>query len=105
MVTPRRRFIIVDDSTIREKRDHEEERRPRKRKRVDTDDESTPEPAPHNDRIPWPKYKKPYIPFVKCNVAIEKELLEHDPVYFEEGPDRVIVRIENTLFKVRRPTS
>jgi hypothetical protein len=102
MVTPRR-FVIVDDSTIREKRDHEEERRPRKR--VDTDDKGTPEPAPHNDRIPWPKYKKPCILFVKCNVAIEKESLEHDPVYFEEGPDRVIVRIENMLFKVSRSTS
>ena len=101
MVTPRR-FVIVDDNTIREKRDHEEERRPRKRKRIDSEDEGSPEPAPPNDRIPWPKYKKPFLLPVKSNAANDKERLENDIVYFEDGPNQVIIRIENVLFRVSR---
>jgi hypothetical protein len=34
-----RRLIIVDNSTIRETRDRQEETKPRKRQRVDEDDE------------------------------------------------------------------
>lgn len=98
-----RRFIIVDDSTIREKRDHEEERRPRKRKRLDIDGtEGAPEPAPHNARVPWPKYQR--LSPLRNNIDADNERapLEHDPVFFEEGPNQAVVRIENMLFKVSR---
>lgn len=93
--------MIVDDNTIREKRDHEEERRPRKRKRVGSEDEGSLKPS-HDDRIPSSKYKKPYLLFVRRGDATESGLLEHDPVYFEEGPTRVVIRIENILFKVSK---
>ena|SRR5258708_10747399 len=106
MVTSRR-FVIVDDNTIREKRDHEEERRPRKRKRTNSnsEDEAGPAPAPRNDRIPWPKYRKSFLLPVKPKAANDKEPLEHDPVYFGDGPNQVMIRIENTLFKVSRHCS
>ena len=92
----------MDDSTIREKRDHEEERRPRKRKRLDIEEETVPEPAPRNARVPWPKYKN-LNPFRdKHDDDNERVPLEHDPVFFEEGPNRAFIRIENMLFKVSR---
>ena len=73
-----RRFIIVDDSTIREAWDRQEEMRPRKRQRVDEDEEE--------DRK-------------KEEAGSAGARLVRDPVYYKEDGD-CVVRVGNILFKV-----
>jgi len=69
-----RRFIIVDDSTIREARDRQEETRPRKRQRVDEDEEGEREEA-----------------------GSAGARLMCDPGYYKEDGD-CVVRVDNILF-------
>ena len=71
-------FIIVDDSTIREARDRQEETRPRKRQRVDEDEEE--------DRK-------------KEEAGSAGARLVCDPNYYKEDGD-CVVRVDNILFKV-----
>ena len=73
-----RRFIIVDDSTIREARDRQEETRPRKRQRVDEDEEEERK---------------------KEEVGSAGARLVCDPDYYKEDGD-CVVRVDNILFKV-----
>ena len=73
-----RRFIIVDDSTIREARDRQEETRPRKRQRVDEDEEEERN---------------------KAEVGSAGARLVCDPDYYKEDGD-CVVRVDNILFKV-----
>ncbi|KAF8963026.1 hypothetical protein BDZ97DRAFT_1702033 [Flammula alnicola] len=80
---PSRRFIIVDDSTIREARDRQEEKRPRKRARVvDSDDEDAPKKY---ERLEY-EQKGPY---------------ERDPKFFKEDPSATcVVRVRDYMFKI-----
>ncbi|KDR83058.1 hypothetical protein GALMADRAFT_134567 [Galerina marginata CBS 339.88] len=87
--SPFRKFIIVDDSTIREARDRQEERekekRPRKRQRVeDSDDEGG---NGGEKRRPLYAYK----------------MAERDPVFFKEdaGAD-CYIRVEAVSFKIHK---
>jgi len=73
-----RRFIIVDDSTIREARDRQEETRPRKRQRVDEDEEQERK---------------------KEEAGSAGARLECDLDYYKEDGD-CVVRVDNILFKV-----
>ena len=78
-----RKFIIVDDNTISETRDRQEEKRPRKRARVDSDDE---EPNGKN-------YKSSLTPSDKPG--------ERDALYYLEDPTATcIFRVGDVLFKV-----
>jgi len=90
-----RRFIIVDDNTIQEKRDRQEEKRPRKRQRVESDDEDV------ND-TPSKRRTEPNLPFSYPTVLTEsKDVAERDPVYYKDDPSAdCVVRVKNTLFKV-----
>ena len=85
-----RKFIIVDDSTIRETRDRQEEKRPRKRARVDSDDE---EPANTKDSRTcgngWP-----LNPCDKPGERDSQYYLDNDPTA------TCIFRVEDVLFKV-----
>jgi hypothetical protein len=80
-----RRFIIVDDSTISETRDRQEEKRPRKRARVDADDE---EPNTRNNNHignGWTSHKPG----------------ERDALYYLDDPTATcIFRVGDVLFKV-----
>ena len=82
-----RRFIIVDDSTISETRDRQEEKRPRKRVRVDSDDE---EPTKNRNHIAngWSS-----TPGDKPG--------ERDALYYLDDPTACcIFRVGDVLFKV-----
>lgn len=83
ITAPSRRFIIVDDSTVREARDRQEEKRPKKRARVDDSDE---EDAKKSSRTHSLHPKGPY---------------ERDPVYFKEDDSaNCVVRVRGFMFKV-----
>ena len=83
-----RRFIIVDDSTIRETRDHQEEKRPRKRARVDSDDEEEPKTT-KNIASGWSSLNPSDKPG------------EHDSLYYLDDPTATcIFRVGDVLFKV-----
>ena len=83
IIAPSRRFIIVDDSTVREARDRQEERRPKKRARVDDSDE---EDAKKSSQAHPLHPKGPY---------------ERDPVYFKEDDSaNCVVRVGGFMFKV-----
>ena len=73
-----RKFIIVDDSTICEAQDRQEEMRPRKRRRVDEDEEE--------DRK-------------REEAGSAGARLVCDPDYCKEDGD-CVVRVDNILFKV-----
>ena len=79
-----RRFIIVDDSTISETRDRQEEKRPRKRARVDSDDE---EPNTSSKNI--------------ANGCKNLKPGERDALYYLDDPTATcIFRVGDVLFKV-----
>lgn len=84
-----RRFIIVDDNTIRETRDRQEEKRPRKRARVDSDDEE-PTTIKTNNNV-WSSLDSSDKPG------------ERDPLYYlDDDPTATcIFRVGDVLFKVR----
>lgn len=86
--TPSRRFIIVDDSTVREARDRQEEKRPKKRaRRDDSDDEGAIKDA-YLFSSPDSHPKGPY---------------ERDPIYYKEDDTaNCVVRVRGHIFKVRR---
>jgi hypothetical protein len=77
------RFIIVNDGTIRESRDHEDFR-PRKRQRVEQGDDSDKDSV-----VDYPASSKP-------------ELLVPDAEYYlNDDPEAdCFVQVENVLFKV-----
>lgn len=79
---PSRRFIILDDSTVREARDRQEEKRPNKRARVDdSDDKDSSKTSCENQNS-----KGPY---------------ERDPVYFKEDASaNCVVRVRGWMFRV-----
>ncbi|KAF9481113.1 hypothetical protein BDN70DRAFT_876715 [Pholiota conissans] len=79
--TPSRIFIILDDSTVREARDRQEEKRPNKRVRVDSDEEDAQDSyGSHNAKGP----------------------VERDPVYFKEDElANCVVRVRGWLFKIQ----
>jgi hypothetical protein len=86
-----RRFIIVDDSTIRETRDRQEEKRPRKRARVDSDNEEEPKTTKNNNHIAsgWSSLNPSDKPG------------ERDSLYYLDDPTATcIFRVGDILFKV-----
>jgi hypothetical protein len=91
-----RRFIIVDDHTVREARDRQEEReerRPKKRQRkeLDSDDDEDHPDAPPKD----PSKRRRSI------FAQSKAPAERDGVYWkEEERANCHLRVSDTLFKV-----
>lgn len=85
-----RRFIIVDDNTIRETRDRQEEKRPRKRARVDSDDEE-----------PNTNTTKNNIANAWSSLDPSKNPGERDPQYYLDDPTATcIFRVGDVLFKV-----
>jgi hypothetical protein len=84
---PQARFIIVDDGTIRESRDHDN-LRPRKRQRLeleDGDSRSDEEVVANYFSIP----------------QLEPDLLVRDAEYYIDDPEAdCFVRVEKFLFKV-----
>ena len=98
---PHRCFIIVDNSTIRERWDKQQERPPTKRQRVESDDEDYrkdggPAQTASTSRNRWVPQACP----AATTDSIEAEFVEQDPTYYTESPDSIIVRVQNTLFKV-----
>lgn len=84
-----RRFIIVDDSTISETRDRQEEKRPRKRARVDSDDEE-----------PNAKNGNPIANGWSSLTASDRPG-ERDALYYLDDPTATcIFRVGDVLFKV-----
>lgn len=84
-----RRFIIVDDCTISETRDRQEEKRPRKRARVDSDDE---EPNTKNSN---------HIANGWSSLTPSDKPGERDALYYLDDPTATcIFRVEDVLFKV-----
>ena len=77
-----RRFVIVDDATICEARDHqvERERPSRKRQRVDSDDEDAAESQ--GDTVVGQKDPELWAPL-------------------EGAGEEMVLRVGNTLFRVR----
>lgn len=85
-----RRFIIVDDSTISETRDRQEEKRPRKRARVDSDDEE-PSNSKNSNHI-----ANGWSSLTPCDKPGE-----HDALYYLDDPTATcIFRVGDVLFKV-----
>ena len=81
-----RRFIIVDDNTIRETRDRQEEKRPRKRARVDSDDDTN---TTKNTSSGWSSLNPSDKP------------AERDSLYYLDDPTATcIYRVGDVLFKV-----
>ena len=92
-----RKFIIVDDNTIRETRDRQEEKRPRKRARVvDSDDE---------EQLPNSKKKNPNdtsTSTTTTTTTTTKPAERDSRYYLDDDPTATcIFRVENVLFKVR----
>ena len=86
---PFRRFIIVDDSTISETRDRQEEKRPLKRARVDSDDEKPNSKNGSHIANSWSSL----TPFDKPG--------ERDALYYLDDPTATcIFRVGDVLFKV-----
>lgn len=91
-----RRFIIVDDHTVREARDRQEEReerRPKKRQRkeLDSDEDEDHPDAPPKD----PSRRRRSI------FSQSKAPAERDGVYWmEEERANLHLRVSDTLFKV-----
>ena len=87
-----RRFVIVDDSTIRETRDRQEEKRPRKRARVDSDDE---EPNTKN-------LNGNHIANGASSLTPSDKPGERDALYYlDDDPTATcIFRVGDVLFKV-----
>ena len=91
-----RRFIIVDDNTISETRDRQEEKRPRKRVRVDSiDDEEEPSSSKnsnlnHHIGNGWSSFLTP-----------SDKPGERDALYYLDDPTATcIFRVGDVLFKV-----
>lgn len=88
---PFRKFIIVDDSTISETRDRQEEKRPRKRVRVDSDDEE-----PTNS-----KNGNHHIGGGLSSLTPSGNPGERDSLYYLDDPTATcIFRVGDVLFKV-----
>jgi hypothetical protein len=86
-----RRFIIVDDSTISETRDRQEEKRPRKRVRVDSDDE---EPSSKNGNLN-------HVGNSWSSLTPSDKPGERDALYYLDDPTATcIFRAGDVLFKV-----
>lgn len=84
-----RKFIIVDDSTISETRDCQEEKRPRKRARVDSDDE---EPNGKNSN---------HVSSGLSSLTSSDKPGERDSLYYLDDPTATcIFRVGDVLFKV-----
>ena len=87
---PFRKFIIVDDSTISETRDRQEEKRPRKRVRVDSDDEEPTNSKNGNHNASGLSSLTP-----SGNPG------ERDSLYYLDDPTATcIFRVGDVLFKV-----
>ena len=87
-----RRFIIVDDSTIRETRDRQEEKRPRKRARVDSDDEE-----PNTKNLNGIHH----IANGESSLTPSDKPGERDALYYLDDPTATcIFRVGDVLFKV-----
>ena len=85
-----RRFIIVDDSTISETRDRQEEKRPRKRTRVDSVDEGpNTKTSNHSIANGW------------SSLSPSDKPGERDALYYLDDPAATcIFRVGDVLFKV-----
>ena len=89
-----RRFIIVDDSTISETRDRQEEKRPRKRARVDSDDEE-PTATSNNTK------NNNHIANGGSSLTPSEKPGERDALYYLDDPTATcIFRVGDVLFKV-----
>ena len=97
---PHRCFIIVDNSTIRERRDKQQERPPTKRQRVESDDEDYRKDGLAQTASTSQNRWVPQACPAATTGSIETEFVELDPTYYTESPDSIIVRVQNTLFKV-----
>jgi len=92
---PDRLFVIVDDNTIRETRDRQEEKRPRKRQRVDSDVEDPPSVPPTTSGSVNAKKQRPGTCF--SDVAVP------DPEFYKEDPTATcVIRVKQTLFKIHK---
>ena len=91
-----RRFIIVDDNTIRETRDRQEEKRPRKRARVHSDEDDEQEPISTKSFC--------YNPNDWASSNPSHKPGERDPLYYlEDDPTATcIFRAGDILFKVKK---
>lgn len=88
-----RRFIIVDDSTIRETRDRQEEKRPRKRARLVDSDEEEPNVTTKNNNS--------HIANCWSSLNPSDKPGERDPLYYLDDPIATcIFRVGDVLFKV-----
>ena len=91
-----RRFIIVDDHTVREARDRQEEReerRPKKRQRKELDSD---EDEDHPDAPPKDLSRRRRGRFEKSKAPAER-----DVVYWKEGERaNCHLRVKDTIFKV-----
>ena len=86
-----RRFIIVDDNTISETRDRQEEKRPRKRARVDSDDEEAN--TKNGNHVANGGSSSSLTPSDKPG--------ERDALYYLDDPTATCVfRVGDVLFKV-----
>lgn len=97
-----RRFIIVDDNTIRETRDRQEEKRPRKRARVDSDDEepTNTKTSNNNDKKKNGWSRSSSIPFLNSS----DKPGERDSLYYlDDDPTATcIFRVGDVLFKIHQ---
>ncbi|KAF8157954.1 hypothetical protein B0H34DRAFT_655886 [Crassisporium funariophilum] len=83
-----RRFVIVDDSTIREAKDRKQDNRPRKRQRVDSDDEDAKAKDASTFTYSFQNVDKPMS-------------LVRDPVYYSDDSSATcIIRVGGSLFKI-----
>jgi hypothetical protein len=91
-----RKFIIVDDSTISETRDYQEEKRPRKRARVesiDSEDSDDEEPNTKDSNHSFANGWSSLTPSEKPG--------ERDALYYLDDPTATcIFRVGDVLFKV-----
>ena len=86
-----RRFIIVDDCTISETRDRQEEKRPRKRARVDSDEEEEPNTKNSSHTTANGSF------YLKSS----DKPGERDALYYLDDPTATcIFRVGDVLFKV-----